>query len=286
VLKNLKEFHYPLKVSEAVALLDRLGARGAVIAGGTTLSRLPNPTVESLVDITRLGLSYVKESKADVRVGATTPLQALAESAVLRRYAGGLVAKAAASVSTRLVRNVGTVGGDIVAAYPYNDIPVALLALDASVALVSRKGEKVVPYALMVEEHPWRFVGKRQLLTEIRLPGKLAGWGSSYQRFARSRSEWEASVIVAATAQREGGALRSARLVVGAVTRRPLRFPEAEALVVGRPFNRAAAEAAAKVVAEKLEPMSDWRSSKEHRREVTKVLVVRALNEAFEAAGK
>jgi CO/xanthine dehydrogenase FAD-binding subunit len=285
MLKNLKEFHYPEKVSEAVALLDKLGPRGAVIAGGTTLTRMANPNLESLVDISRLGLSYVKEDKDGIRIGAATPFQALAESPLLKSFAGGLAAKAASLVSTRLIRNVGTIGGDIVQAYPYNDMPPVLLALDATVVVASKKGEKAVPFARMMEDHPWRFVGKRSLLTEVRLPKKMAAWGGSYQRFARTFSEWEAAVIVAAAVQREGGASRGVRIAVGAVTRRAARFPEAERAATGVALDRSACEKAAAEAAAALEPMTDWRSSKEHRREVTRALVARALQEAYDTAG-
>jgi CO/xanthine dehydrogenase FAD-binding subunit len=286
MLKNLKEFHYPKKVSETVALIDKLGPRGAVVAGGTSLTRMANPNVESLVDISRLGLSYIKEDKNDVRIGATTSFQALSNSSLLRSFAGGLVATAASLVSTRLIRNIGTIGGDIVQAYPYNDMPPVLLALDAAVVVVSKKGEKVVPFARMMEDHPWRFVGKRSLLTEIRLPKKMASWGSSYQRFARTFSEWEAAVIVAATVKRENGSSHAARVAVGAVTRRAARFPEAERAATGVALDRAACEKVAEEVASRLEPMTDWRSSKVHRRDVTRALVARALAEAYAGAPK
>lgn len=285
MLKNLKEFHYPQKVSEAVALIDKLGPRGAVVAGGTTLTRMANPTVESLVDITRLGLSYIREDKDYVRIGATTPFQAIADSPLLKKFAGGLAAKAASLVSTRLIRNIGTIGGDIVQAYPYNDMPPVLLALDATVVLASKKGEKVVPFARMMEAHPWRFVGKRSLLTEIRLPKKMGSWGSSYQRFARTFSEWEAAVIVAVAVQREDGASRGARIAVGAVTRRAARFPAAERAATGVSVDRSVCEKAGDEVLSALEPMTDWRSSKEHRRDVTRALVARALQEAYDTAG-
>jgi aerobic carbon-monoxide dehydrogenase medium subunit len=281
MLKNLKEFHYPEKISDAVTLLDKLGPRAAVVAGGTTVTRMANPTVEAMVDISRLKLSYIKETGKDIRIGAGTTFQEIATSPVLKNFAGGLASKASSLVSTRLVRNMGTIGGDIVAAFPYNDLPVVLLALDASVVIVSKKEERVVPFARMMEAHPWRFVGKRALLTEVRLPQKMAAWGSSYQRFARTFSEWEASVIVAAAVERDNGSCRSARIAVGAVTRRAMRFPEAERLLAGRRIDRAAAEEAASSVAQSLDPLSDWRSSKEYRRDVARTLVARALQEAF-----
>lgn len=286
MLKNLKAFHYPEKLADAVALLDRLGPRGAVIAGGTTVTRMANPTLEALVDISRLELDAIRESKAGIVVGATATFQAMSVSRTLQAYAGGLLARAASLVSTRLIRNVGTIGGDIVMAYPYNDMPVALLALDAAVTIVSRKGTRTVPFALMLEEHPWRFVGKRSLLTEIRPSPKMAGWGSSYQRFARAYSEWEAAVLVAVTVEREDGSIRSSRISVGAVTRRAARFPKAEELLRGQAPTKDLRLQAARAVADGLSPLADWRSSKEHRLEVTRALVARALDEAFASAGR
>jgi len=94
-LKNLKNFIIRKNLNEAVRLLNKLGSRGAAIAGGTSLARMTNPNVEELVDISRLGLSYVGKQKKGIGVGAGTTFQTMVKSDILNKYAGGLIAKAA-----------------------------------------------------------------------------------------------------------------------------------------------------------------------------------------------
>jgi len=158
-------------------------------------------------------------------------------------------------------------------------MPVILLALDASVVLASAKGQRVVPFGKMIEEHPWRFVGKKSIVTEIRFPTKMASWGSSYQRFART-SRVGGAILLAATMECREGKCQSVRIALGGVERRIARFLEAEKIAAGQRLTKEICRKAGQLVAEKINPMSDWRSSKEYRKEIVGVLVARALQEA------
>lgn len=280
MLKNLQKFYYPKSVQEAAKILEEQGTKATLVAGGTTLTRIDNPQIEMVVDISRCGLSYITEEKDGLHIGATTTFQELFKSSIVRNFAGGLVSRASGLVSTRLVRNAGTVGGDIVYGYAYNDLPPVFLALDAKVLIVEKANERWIDFSEFSQKHGTLIVGRNGILKEVLLPRSAKNWRSSYQRFARSYSDWEAQVIVATALGLNDGTCESARIVAAAVVQHPIRILEAEKEVLGDSPDKKDFERAAEIVYEKIEPMADWRSSKEYRKEVLKVLVRRALEES------
>ena len=280
MLKNLQKFYYPKTLEDAVKILGDHSHNVTLVAGGTTLTRIDNPQIETVVDISRCGLSYIKEDKDGLHIGAATTFQELFKLSLVQKFAHGLVSKASGLVSTRLVRNAGTVGGDIVYGYAYNDLPPVFLALDAKVFIADNKGDRWVDFAEFGKKHGTLVVGKSGILKEVLLPSQTKNWNSSYQRFARSFSDWEAQVIVATTLGFHDGTCENARIVVAAVTQHPTRFIEAENAVMGDSPDGKDFARAAEIVCEKIQPMADWRSSKEYRKEVLKVLIKRALAES------
>src|SRR3954471_17833484 len=114
---NITHYHRPATVSEAVALL----APGrAVIAGGTDLMVNPRYTqgVTELVDITGLGLSYIRvadgtKARGTIYLGATTTMYEIQNSALLTSIASGILAQAAGTCGSPNIRNVATIGGNV-----------------------------------------------------------------------------------------------------------------------------------------------------------------------------
>ena len=279
---NVREFHYPSTVKEALALLNRYDGRGMVVAGGTTLTTWKDPKVTALVDITRLGLSYIKKEGAAVTIGATTSMRDLVENVAIVKHAGGLLTRAAQTVKSHLIRNAMTLGGHIVPTSPWTEAPPALLALDAVVRITSGTGKETrVPYADFVAKSEYRRLGRRELVTAIELDGAFAKAGTGWQSFRRTSSE-PAWVQVAVALTRSKGGIDRARVVVGGLSSRPYRYAAAEKLLSGGAKEQFGAAADAVLADLKVEP--DFRSSVEYRREITGVLVRRALDEAWRMA--
>lgn len=281
---NVREFHYPTTVKEALSLLGRYDGTGMVVAGGTTLTTWKDPKVTALVDITRLGLSFIRKEGNGLTIGATTSMRDLVENVGVVKHAGGLLARAAATVKSHLIRNAMTLGGHIVPTTPWTEASPALLALDARVRVAGASGkETTVPYAEFVAQSQYRRLGRRELVTAIELDGALAKAGTSLQVFRRTSSEpaW-AQVAVALT--RTKGGIGLARIAVGGVTNRATRFAHAEKLLAGAAHHEGLFSTAADAVLGELKVEPDFRASEEYRRELTNVLVRRALDEAFRLA--
>jgi carbon-monoxide dehydrogenase medium subunit len=281
---NVREFHYPTSVKDALALLARLDGKGMVVAGGTTLSTWKDPKVTALVDITRLGLSFVKKDGAGVTIGATTSMRDLTEHELVKGFAGGILGTAAMTVKSHLIRNAMTLGGHIVPNTLWTEASPTLLALDAKVKLALPGGqENTVPYATFVAEGQYRRLGRREIVVSVTLDGAYAKAGASLQHLQRTTAE-PAWSQVAAVLTANGGGIERARIAVGNVTARATRFERAEKLLAGKTFHEGLFSEAARAVQEDLECVPDFRSSEEYRQDLTGVLVRRALDEAWRRA--
>lgn len=280
---NVREFHYPTSVKDALALLHHYDGRGMVVAGGTTLSTWKDPKVTALVDISRLGLSYIKKEGNGLTIGATTSMRDLVENVATVKHGGGLLARAAMTVKSHLIRNAMTLGGHIVPTTAWTEAPPALLALDAVVTITNGKETKV-KYADFVAKNEYRRLGRRELVTSIELPGEWARAGTGWQSFRRTSSEPTWVQVAVALTKRKGGAIDAARVVVGGLSSRPYRYAAAEEELVGAHHVEGLFATVADHVVRDLKIEADFRSSIEYRKEITGVLVRRALDEAWRMA--
>ena len=138
----------PRSLAEAFDLLERSGAQ--ILAGGQSLIpslnlRLSAP--ELLVDITGIkGLSKIEVVDGAMRIGALCTHAQLERSAELKQHLP-LVAEAVSHIAHPAIRNRGTLGGSLALADPAAELPACALALDATLIVSARKGERRVKAA-------------------------------------------------------------------------------------------------------------------------------------------
>jgi carbon-monoxide dehydrogenase medium subunit len=138
----------PRSLAEAFDLLERSGAK--ILAGGQSLIpslnlRLSSP--ELLVDITGIkGLSKIDVADGMVRIGALCTHAELERSAQLRQHLP-LVAEAVSHIAHPAIRNRGTLGGSLALADPAAELPACALALEATLIVSARRGERRVSAA-------------------------------------------------------------------------------------------------------------------------------------------
>jgi carbon-monoxide dehydrogenase medium subunit len=120
------DYHRPGTLDEAVKLLSSYGDQGKVLSGGMSLLpslKLRLGSYAHLVDIGRIpGLDYIKEEGGFLRIGALTRQSTLERSDLIRtKYP--ILADAVSLIADPLVRNRGTIGGNIANGDPGNDQP-------------------------------------------------------------------------------------------------------------------------------------------------------------------
>jgi xanthine dehydrogenase YagS FAD-binding subunit len=115
------EYYKVTSVAQAISLLTKHQEKAAILAGGSDLlgimkDRLEGPKFKMpqyLIDIKGIkDLSYIKEQKNSLKIGATTTLNEIASSNLIHgKYP--LLAQAASQVGVPQIRNVGTLGGNL-----------------------------------------------------------------------------------------------------------------------------------------------------------------------------
>ena len=141
------EYHDPTTLDEVLDLLGEYGDDGKLMAGGQSLlpmMKLRMASPPHVVDLWWLeGFDAIRETDGELRIGALATHRALAGSSLLSSRCP-LLAKAASSIADPQVRNLGTIGGAVAHADPSADYAPALVALEATIVIRSRAGERMV----------------------------------------------------------------------------------------------------------------------------------------------
>jgi carbon-monoxide dehydrogenase medium subunit len=257
------------------------------IAGGTDLI----PTFRdlgckhrNLVDLGLIPeLNYVFEDGRYVNIGPTTTHAQLQATNLIREKAQALH-DAVDVLGSVQIRNRGTIGGNLCNASPAADTAPPLLVLDAEVAVSSLDDSRWMSLQELFAGPKTTTLDPDELLTGIRFP-KTEGSGSAFHRLCRRRGFTLSVVNAAAYVEREGGTCRSVRIALGSVAPTPVRIDEAEGELEGKRMTGALIDEAAEACREHVSPIDDVRGTAEYRRDMSAVLVRRALREAWRRAG-
>lgn len=285
MLLNLREYHRPKTLAEALTLLRRPNIQTVPIGGGTQILAEGAREVEAVVDLQDLGLNFIRLEGNTLRIGATTPLQALVETPESAAYGGGILAMAARETAPLPLRNQRTVGGAVVGASGEQPLATVLIALDAELVVFT---EPESPRTLRLEAfYDYREALRRQglLVTEIRLPLSAAPMGVSFHKVARTPADAPIVGVAVRLFRGVDGSCYGVRIAVGGIASRPVRLIEAEHILEGQPPDPGRFLAVARRAWEQANPPSDFRGSSEYRREMVEVLVRRALADAAREAG-
>ena len=281
------EYHAPSTLDEALALLAEHGSDARVLAGGQSLIplmklRLASPAV--LIDLNGVAsLSGIEEQDGQLRIGAMTRHSALERSELIgSRYP--LIADAAAVIADPLVRNRGTTGGSLAHADPAGDLGSVMTALGAEVVVTGPGGERTLPIDELLLGPFTTTLEEGEILTEVRVPQPAERSGGAYEKLERKVGDF-ATAAVAVQLTRENGSCASIGIGLTAVGPTTIRASEAEDALRGGSLDEDALRAAAVLAAAASDPAADLRGSEEYKRDMVRVLTLRALRRAIERAG-
>lgn len=280
------ELHESRTLQEASDLLSRYGADACLLAGGTDLLvdlKCGRRSAAHLVSISRIdSLRGVSMSDDSLRIGALTTITQLGGSPLLT---GGFepILDATRQMAAPQIRNMATVGGNIVSAVPCADLPPILTAMNASVEAWSPGGERLIPLESFFRGVRRTVLQKDEILTAIVVPAPPTDFGAAYSRFALRDGNGIAVASVAASLLLRGdGTIEDARVVLGAVAPVPKPVDAAAAELIGKRPETAVFDQAAVAAMEAAEPICDIRGSAEYRRELVGVMTRRALERAWQ----
>ena len=274
------EYHRAGSVAEALKLKGELG-EAKFLAGGHSLIpvlKLRLTAVEHLIDIGRIaGLSGISVSNGTTKIGALTTHATVEKAGNLPH----LLPQAAGWIGDPMVRNRGTVGGNVAHADPASDLPTVFMALGAHFHITGTSGERTVAAADFFTGLFETALGEDEMLTAVSFPTQAAGTGSAYAKLFNPASRY-AMVGAGAVVTVADGKCTSASVAIGGLTPNARPCPSVVAGLVGQELTDGVIEAAAKAVADDLgdEVTGDIHASGEYRRQMAPVFVARALMEA------
>jgi 4-hydroxybenzoyl-CoA reductase subunit beta len=305
------EHRAPGSVAEAASILAGEGPRAMLIAGGTDL--LPNMKRRHQSPQVLVSLARVDElRKLNGIFGAGLTLSEIGR----HEKTPAALRHAAIQVATPHIRNMGTLGGNLCldtrctyynqsyewrkaidfclkvdgktcwvataskrcVAVSSTDTAPALIALNASVKLVSSSGEREVKVEDLYRNDGIDYLSRRpdEILTEVRVPG---GWKSTYWKLRR-RGSFDFPILgVAVALKTSGDIVEEARLALGAVASRPFLVEKAGAFLKGKKLTDEVIAHAAELVANRAKPMDNTDMDLYWRKEVADDFATYALRE-------
>jgi xanthine dehydrogenase small subunit len=254
----------PASLPEALDLLaDHPAAR--LVAGSTDWGvelNIRHSRAEFSIGIDRLPeLRELSFSAAAVEIGA-----ALTLSEIERALAGRvpLLAELFPQFASRLIRNGATLGGNLGTGSPIGDSPPALLALDASLVLASRDGDREMPLRDYFTGYRQTVKRPTELIKTIRIPLPLAPL-TAFHKIAKRRFDDISSVAIAYALRLDGRRVADIKIGLGGVAATPLRATATEQALIGQEWREPVVRAAAETLATEGTPMSDHRASSAYR---------------------
>ena len=309
------EHRAPRSVAEAAKILAGEGPRAMLIAGGTDL--LPNMKRRHQAPQVLVSLSGISELRSFSNGSAMHYGAALTLTEVFQNpQTPAALRHAAIQVATPHIRNMGTLGGNLCldtrcnyynqsyewrkaidfclkkdgqicwvataskrcVAVSSTDTAPALIALNASVKLVSAKGEREIPVAALYQNDGIDYLSRApdEVLTEVRVPG---GWRSTYWKLRR-RGSFDFPILgVAVALKLSGEIVEEARVALGAVASRPFLVEKAGEFLKGKQLTDAVIAEAAGMVANRAKPMDNTDMDLYWRKEVADDFAGYALRE-------
>ena len=257
------------------ALLAQLAAepgRRALLAGGTELmvalntGRLESHTLLSIHHLHELRFIHV--SADEVSMGAATTFTDIREHETIARELPLLV-EAASWTGSIANQNRGTIGGNICNASPAADTPPALLAYDASVTLLSVRGERTVPYSQFHLGYKRTMLGADEILYSVNVPRAYAGWRQYIRKVGTRNAQAISKTALAGVALVEGSHIAEIRIGAASLADRPLRCVQAEDTLRGRWLTQENIEETVRVgraaLTREAKPIDDIRSTAMYR---------------------
>ena len=303
-----------------MALLGKHSSNIRVLAGGTDLipslrQKLFEP--ELVLDLRHIPeLRGIRREASGIEIGALTPLSEIEHSTLLRaRYP--VLTEAAATVASPVLRNMGTIGGNIcldTRCLWYNqsltwrkacgfcikkdgdlchvapggsrcwavfsgDTPPALLCLNAEIEIVSASGSRRISLRDFYTGvgDAYRNLQPNELLTRVFLPDTTADYQGIYRKLRVRGSIDYPLAGVAVALRRSNGHVTDARVALTAVNPAPVLVKGASEALAGKELDEALAEVIGDLAAKTAKPLTTSALTPEYRREMIRVFTKRAL---------
>jgi aerobic carbon-monoxide dehydrogenase medium subunit len=276
--------HVPRTLPHALDLLAGTD-NCRVLAGGQSLMPMLNMRLaapDHLIDLNRIDeLAHVRDERDEIVIGAMTRQRDIEFSPLIATRLP-LLQEAILHVGHRQTRNRGTVGGSLCHLDPAAELPMVMMAFDATLVMQSARGSRTLPMAQFAEGMMTTALQADEMLTQIRVKPWPPSHGARFIEFARRHGDF---AVVSAAAMIEldsRGRIARAALALGGAAATPLRVANVEAALVGQSDAAAIARAAAQ--RHDFDALGDPAFPAWYRKRLAGKLLARAIDGAFARA--
>jgi CO/xanthine dehydrogenase FAD-binding subunit len=272
----------PSTVEEAVSLFGQHRETARYIAGGTDVivkvkeGWMAPDYLISLKQIPGLSDLVQNEATGELSIGAMVTHAVLEKSLIIRNDYP-IIYDAVSNIGSLQVRNMGTIGGNLINAVPSADGAIPLIALDGTALLAGPEGERSVPVKDLFVKPYETVLTPGEILRKITIPAQAQRTGSAYIKFGR-RAAMELPLIgigVLLVVDEDLVTCTRARICLGVAGPTPMRAKKAEKLLEGNPVTPDFLTEAGKLAAKESQVRDSVRGQAWHRKEMIRVQVRR-----------
>ena len=262
----------PASLGEALDVLARDNGVWKPFAGGTDLmvlleaGKLPHKNYVNIWNLKELRGIEVSDDR--VTLGALTTYTEIQNNRVLREEFP-MLCQAASETGGLAIQNRGTLGGNIVNASPAADSPPALLAYDAELELVSKEGERRIPYSGFHIGYKQMDIRPGELLRAIRLRRSGERLTNYYRKVGTRKAQAISKTCFAGVGRVSDDRIEEVRIALGSVAPVPLRCWRTEAALLDKPIDEETIAAATAALKSEISPIDDLRSTRNYRLKVS-----------------
>jgi len=279
----------PASLDEAISLCVSYGERARYIAGGTDLMvkiKQGKITPQALISLRHIqGLDRIDYREGELRIGAMATHRMLELSSVIKRNFP-IITDAVAHIGSVQIRNVATIGGNIINAVPSADGSIPLITLGAEIRIRGPKGERKMSLEDLFLGPGQTLLEPGEILLEFVIPRLPPRTGGAYWKHTR-REAMELPILgvaVLISLEEDMVTCAETRIGLGVLAPTPMRAKNAEASLKGQKINKEILGKAGKIAAEECKARDSIRGVAWYRREMVEVLVPRMASLALERA--
>ncbi|MBU0514661.1 MAG: xanthine dehydrogenase family protein subunit M [Proteobacteria bacterium] len=288
-MKESYEYYKPESLNQVFELLYQYGEGARLVSGGTDVfvqQRQTSERPEAMISLRHIAeLAGIRVDGDRLVIGAATTLRDIEHSELLASE-GEILVDATRRMASVQIRNVATIGGNIVTAAPSADTAGPLLALGATAELKSSAGARQVPLREYFTGPGRTVMAPGEVLCRFLIPRPKGPAGGCYLKMSRRQAMDLALVSVGVQLELDesGDSIVKARIGLGVAGPTPMRSLAAEAKLDGRPATQATLKDAARVSCDDTACRDSVRGQAWYREEMIEVLTLRAGRVALDRA--
>ncbi len=256
------DYLLPKSTDEAYEALK--SKKAARLIGGGCFLRMGDRRIGLAIDLSDAGLDYINDVGDEIEIGAMTSLRKFETSELLKDHFGDVIRDSVKHIIGVQLRSIATIGATVYSKYGFSDPITALLALDADI-FFHEGGRMSLEDYLKEEGH------RRDILEKIIIKKSIKR--AAFQTFRNSQVDYAILSVAVAESEKE------IRIFIGARPRRAALAQSAMEYIKDNGITEETAKRAGEIASEELHYGNNNRGSGEYRKELSKILVKRALME-------